>query len=74
MSDLFVKSDVVKILRRKSVLLIGDSIMRNLYKDLVWFSSPRTTGLIPRYNRWGAYKSHPPFPQLFFFYSNCISP
>ena len=50
MSDIFVSFEAVKVLKGKSVLLLGDSIMRNLYKDLVWLCCPgkKGGGLIAR--------------------------
>ena len=40
MCDIFNRQDVHDALRGRSYLFIGDSIMRNLYKDLVWLTSP----------------------------------
>ena len=36
MSDLFDTNDARKVLRKNSVLFLGDSIMRNIYKDFVF--------------------------------------
>ena len=36
MSDLFKREDVVALLRGKTVLLLGGSIMRGHYKDIIW--------------------------------------
>lgn len=47
--DLFIKQDVAKLLEGKSILFLGDSIMRNIYKDLVWLTSPKDDNkLIPQ--------------------------
>ena len=35
MADLFNHDDVIGLLRGKSFLFMGDSIMRNIYKDFV---------------------------------------
>ncbi len=49
MCDVFSKRNLVDILHGKSLLFLGDSIMRNIYKDFVWMASPMTKeGLIPR--------------------------
>jgi len=40
MCDIFTREDVHNALRGRSYLFIGDSIMRNLYKDLVWLTAP----------------------------------
>ena len=39
MCDIFTRDDIHKLLRGKSCLFLGDSIMRNLYKDLVWLTT-----------------------------------
>ena len=44
MCDIFTKSDVQTLFEKKSVLFLGDSIMRNIYKDLVWMTSFDTDG------------------------------
>ena len=36
MCDVFEKEDARKILKGKTILFLGDSIMRNMYKDLIW--------------------------------------
>ena len=49
MCDIFTKDDVRQLFRKKSILFIGDSIMRNIYKDLVWLTSKSTRqSLIPQ--------------------------
>ena len=35
MADIFLKDDALKILKRKRIIFIGDSIQRNIYQDLV---------------------------------------
>jgi len=42
MCDIFEKSDLQKLFKGKSILFLGDSIMRNIYKDFIWLSSPDT--------------------------------
>jgi len=39
MCDIFTHKDVRQLLKGKSCLFIGDSIMRNMYKDLVWLTT-----------------------------------
>jgi len=39
MCDIFTQADVRELLKGKSCLFIGDSIMRNMYKDLVWLTT-----------------------------------
>ncbi len=39
MCDVFTPSSALSALRGKSVLLVGDSIMRNIYKDIVYLLS-----------------------------------
>ena len=36
MTDLFDKGDVASLLRDKTIVLLGGSVIRGLYKDLVW--------------------------------------
>ena len=36
MSDLFKKEDLVSLLRGRTLVLLGGSIMRGHYKDLIW--------------------------------------
>ena len=36
MTDLFESRDVRELLKNKTVVYLGGSIMRGLYKDLVW--------------------------------------
>lgn len=38
MCDIFLQEDLKKHFRGKSVLFLGDSIMRNIYKDFVWLT------------------------------------
>ena len=42
MSDLFKKEDVIAILRGKTVLILGASIQRGIYKDLIWLMNSNT--------------------------------
>ena len=35
MADIFQRIDAVHVLKGKSILFLGDSIMRNIYKDLI---------------------------------------
>ena len=39
MADIFSKFDARKVLKKKKILFLGDSIMRNIYKDLIWLLS-----------------------------------
>ena len=39
MADIFSKFDARKVLQKKKILFLGDSIMRNVYKDLIWLLS-----------------------------------
>ncbi len=49
MADVFTPSSCARALRGKSLLFLGDSIMRNIYKDLVYLLSSDTKGrLIPK--------------------------
>ena len=41
MSDIYERVDIYRLLGNKSVLFMGDSIMRNIYKDLVYFITER---------------------------------
>ena len=36
MTDLFDKGDAASLLRDKTIILLGGSVIRGLYKDLVW--------------------------------------
>ena len=45
MSDIFYPDDVTDILKNKKILFLGDSIVRALYKDLIWLIN--TKSLIP---------------------------
>jgi len=36
MCDVFEKEDAREILKGKTILFLGDSILRNIYKDLIW--------------------------------------
>jgi len=50
MCDIFTQKDVHQLLKGKRCLFIGDSIMRNMYKDLVWLTShPREEFLKTRH-------------------------
>jgi len=42
MSDLFKKGDVIALLRGKTVLILGGSIQRGIYKDLIWLMNSNT--------------------------------
>ena len=44
MCDIFVKRNVHELFKKKSILFLGDSIMRNIYKDLIWLTSKATDG------------------------------
>ena len=46
MTDLFDKADVSSLLRDQTILLLGGSVVRGLYKDLVWLLN--TNSLIDR--------------------------
>ena len=46
MTDLFDKGDVSSLLRDQTILLLGGSVIRGLYKDLVWLLN--TNSLIDR--------------------------
>ena len=35
MADIFLKNDVTKMFKDKSILFLGDSIMRNIYQDFL---------------------------------------
>ena len=35
MADIFLKDDAIKLFKDKSILFIGDSIMRNIYQDFL---------------------------------------
>ena len=39
MADIFTKFDARKVLKEKKILFLGDSIMRNIYKDIIWLLS-----------------------------------
>jgi len=48
MCDIFLREDIERLFKGKSVLFMGDSIMRNIYKDLIWLTDPKSDGeLIP---------------------------
>ena len=47
MCDIFTQKDLLERLAGKSYLFIGDSIMRNLYKDLVWLTTSEREEFIP---------------------------
>ena len=50
MCDIFTQKDVHNVLQGKRFLFIGDSIMRNMYKDLVWLTThPREEFLKTRF-------------------------
>ena len=36
MSDLFKRDDVLALLRGKTLLILGGSIQRGIYKDIIW--------------------------------------
>ena len=36
MCDVFTQNDAIRVLNGKTFLLIGDSILRNIYKDLIY--------------------------------------
>lgn len=42
MADIFLREDVISLLKDKHVLFIGDSNVRALYKDLVWLYRSNT--------------------------------
>ena len=42
MSDLFKKEDVIALLRGKTLLILGGSIQRGIYKDLIWLMNSNT--------------------------------
>jgi len=42
MADIFYPKDVAKLLSGKRIAYIGDSVMRSLYKDLVWLLNDAT--------------------------------
>ena len=54
MCDIFKQKDIIAKLKGKSFLFLGDSIMRNLYKDLVWLTTSPYENFIP--TRWMARK------------------
>ena len=35
MADIFLKDDAIKLFQHKSILFLGDSIMRNIYQDFL---------------------------------------
>ena len=47
MCDIFKQKDLLERLQGKSYLFIGDSIMRNLYKDLIWLTTSEREEFIP---------------------------
>ena len=46
MSDVFKSEEVVKLLKGKTVLFLGASVTRGLYKDLIWLLN--TNALLPK--------------------------
>ena len=42
MADVFTREDVRRVLGGRQVLLLGDSVLRNLYQDLVWLAEKGT--------------------------------
>jgi hypothetical protein len=38
MCDVFTREDLLRLFRGKSVLFLGDSLMRSIYKDFIWLS------------------------------------
>ena len=46
MCDIFTKYDARDRLKGKSILYLGDSIMRNMYKDLIHLISPDTNNVL----------------------------
>lgn len=50
MCDIFTGEDVCRLFKGKSVLFLGDSIMRNIYKDLLYMSQePQEPGRCQKY-------------------------
>ena len=60
MSDLFLSEDVRKLLQGKRVVLIGDSNIRGIYKDMIWLLNHNS--FLP-YECLGA-KGEPRFPDF----------
>ena len=46
MTDIFNREQAVKLLKGKTVLFLGGSVTRGLYKDLIWLLNSNT--LLPR--------------------------
>ena len=42
MTDIFLSDDVANLLQNKTIVILGSSIMRGLYKDLVWLLNTNT--------------------------------
>ena len=42
MTDIFLSDDVASLLQNKTIIILGSSIMRGLYKDLVWLLNTNT--------------------------------
>ena len=38
MCDVFEKDNAIEVLKGKTILFLGDSIVRNMYKDLIWLT------------------------------------
>ena len=60
MTDIFMSEDVIKLLKDRTVVFMGGSVNRGLYKDLVWLINLNT--LIP-YKCLGS-KGEEHFPDL----------
>ena len=46
MTDIFNREQTVKLLKGKTLLFLGGSVTRGLYKDLIWLLNSNT--LLPR--------------------------
>ena len=46
MTDIFKSDEAVRLLKGKTVLFLGASVTRGLYKDLIWLLNSNT--LLPR--------------------------
>ena len=42
MTDLFKKEDVISLLQGKTLLILGGSIQRGIYKDIIWLMNSDT--------------------------------
>ena len=42
MTDLFKKEDVIALLQGKTLLILGGSIQRGIYKDIIWLMNSDT--------------------------------